>query len=186
MDYAEAFYLQFAGFLPKLCLSGLIYLGFWMGSHVLVDLALRAGRRTRLDITVVNLMARSLQVAVHIFGAVTALGTLGVDIRAMIAGLGLTGFALGLALKDVLSNLLAGVMILLYRPFRLGQRISMLGIEGTVTEIDLRYTTIETENARVMIPNSNILTSTITLSQAKPKRSPHGQDAEIAQKLYIA
>ena len=50
-------------------------------------------------------------------GLVTALGTLGVDVSALVAGLGLTGFALGFAVKDTISNILAGVLLLVYRPF---------------------------------------------------------------------
>ena len=51
-------------------------------------------------------------------GVITALGTIGVDVTGLVAGFGLTGFAVGFAMKDALANLLAGVMILLYRPFR--------------------------------------------------------------------
>ena len=78
-------------------------------------------------------------------------------------GLGLTGFALGFAFRDVLSNLLAGVLILLYRPFARGDRISVTGLEGVVTHIDLRYTNLEHEGNLMLIPNSNLFTNPITV-----------------------
>src|SRR3546814_5515248 len=71
----------------------------------------------------------------------------------LIAGLGLTGFALGLAVKDAVANLISGVLILLYRPFGYGSTIIVSGIagaEGRVVSIDLRYTTLETETSQVL------------------------------------
>ena len=79
------------------------------------------------------------------------------------AGLGLTGFALGFALKDTISNLLAGVLILLYRPFVIGDRLIASGYEGTVVSIDLRYTQLEGDGNRILIPNSKLFTDPITV-----------------------
>ena len=73
----------------------------------------------------------------------------------------MTGFALGFAFRDVLSNVLAGVLILLYRPFRRGDKIRVTGFEGSVTNIDLRYTTIDAADRIILIPNSNLFTNPI-------------------------
>jgi small-conductance mechanosensitive channel len=100
-----------------------------------------------------------------IFGFVTALGTLGINVSALVAGLGLTGFALGFALKDTISNLLSGVLILLYRPFVMGNRIKISGYEGIVISIDLRYTELDAEGNKVLIPNSKLFTDPITVFQ---------------------
>ena len=72
----------------------------------------RSGRNSDL----IRLLARTAQIAVQVFGAVTALGTSGIDVSALVAGLGLTGFALGFAFRYVLSNVLAGVLILMLPP----------------------------------------------------------------------
>ena len=72
------------------------------------------------------LLARAAKIALITLGAVTALGNLGVDVSAIVVGLGLTGFALGFALRDTISNLLAGVLILLYSPFEIGNRINYI------------------------------------------------------------
>jgi small-conductance mechanosensitive channel len=88
---------------------------------------------------------------------------MGVNVSALVASLGLTGFALGFAFKDAVSNLLAGALILFYRPFCRGSRVAVTGIEGVVTAIDLRYTTLEDGNKKFLIPNANLLSNAITL-----------------------
>lgn len=81
---------------------------------------------------------------------------MGVSVAPIIAGLGLGGFALGFALRDALSNLLAGVLIIVYHPFKEGDVISVSGCEGTVTETNLRYTVLVSDHERFMVPNSLI------------------------------
>ena len=89
-----------------------------------------------------------------IIGFITALGTLGVNISAIVAGLGLTGFAFGFAFKDLLSNFISGILLFIYEPFKLGDKIEVEGKTGKVVDINLRYVTIESEDKKVLIPNS--------------------------------
>src|SRR5918996_5146829 len=105
---------------------------------------------------VFEFLARTPKIVLVVFGAVTALGTLGIDVSALVAGLGLTGFALGFALRDILSNILAGILLLTYRPFRRGDRIAVAGFEGIVADLDLRYTTLQTDTGKVLIPNATL------------------------------
>ena len=121
----------------------------------------RLAVRTDLHASLTFLLARLARVGILLLGAVTALGTLGVNISGIVAGLGLTGFALGFALKDSIANLLAGVMILIYRPFEPGDRIECAGFVGRVMHVDLRYTELDAEKERVLIPNSKLLTDPI-------------------------
>ncbi|MFS8507191.1 MAG: mechanosensitive ion channel family protein [Candidatus Babeliales bacterium] len=88
------------------------------------------------------------------------------------AGLGITGFAFGFALKDTLANVIAGVFIILYQPFKIGQYIqipvtSSLINQGNVIKINLRYTTLESEKEFVLIPNSMLFTNAITIIKHK-------------------
>jgi small conductance mechanosensitive channel len=69
---------------------------------------------------------------------------------------------LGVGLKDILSNLVSGILIL-YRPFSIHDRISVAGMKGTVTDIDLRYTRLEKEGKASLIPNAMLITNTIGL-----------------------
>ena len=116
-----------------------------------------------MDQNLIALFTRVSSVMVMIFGLVTALGTVGVDVSALVAGLGLTGFALGFALKDTISNLLSGVLILLYQPFQVGDRIKISSFEGLVVSIDLRYTKLEADSSTVLVPNAKLFTDPITI-----------------------
>ena len=101
-----------------------------------------------------------------IVGAVTALGTAGVDTTAIVAGLGLSGFALGFALKDALANLVAGVLILIYRPYQVGDQVDVAGKQGTVKSIDLRYTELDADVGRVLIPNQSTFNNAVVVRAA--------------------
>ena len=129
---------------------------------------LRIVQRTRAHGPLGELLASVARISLIVLGLITALGTLGVNIMGIVAGLGLTGFALGFALKDSISNLLAGVMILLYRPFEVGDRIDVGGLGGRVTHVNLRYTELESEAERVLVPNSKMLTDPIRVAKAPP------------------
>jgi small conductance mechanosensitive channel len=163
----------FAPFLPTNLLSLatniglgiLILLGSLLLGALVHNLISHVARRAgpgRED--VLFLLAQIARTAVIVFGVITAMGTVGINVSALVTGLGLTGFALGFAFRDALSNILAGAMILFYRPFRRHDRIKMGDFEGTVLEINLRYTIIQREGSRVLIPNANLLTNPIVVS----------------------
>lgn len=154
-------------FAPQLAASLLILLAFWLGSVVLRNIIRRFIYTTKLSTDALKLIEQTTTSLVVIVGIVTALGTVGIDVSALVAGLGLTGFAVGLALKDILSNVVSGALILIYRPFRRNDRISVSGFEGTVIDIDLRYTTLQAEDKKVLIPNSALFTNTICVIQQK-------------------
>lgn len=112
----------------------------------------------------VELAAKITYVSLVILAVITGLGTAGVNINAMVASLGLFGFTLGFAFKDLLSNTLAGVMILFYRPFKIGDAINGKDFAGKVEEINLRYTILKGENQKVLIPNSNMLNNIVNIN----------------------
>jgi len=152
----------------KVAAGLLVFLAFWLASMVLDKTIRRIYDRTDLSKRyVVNLLGQTTKIGILGIGAVSALGTMGVNVAALVAGLGLTGFALGFALRDALSNLLAGVLILVYRPFQVNDRIAVAGFEGTVSEIDLRYTTLQAEGKKFLIPNSTLFTNPISLLEAE-------------------
>jgi small-conductance mechanosensitive channel len=150
----------------------LIVAGFWLASvgvrRLINRLAVSADPNTKF---VLRLTGRVVSAAVLLFGLVTALGTIGLNVSALVAGLGLTGFALGFAMKDILSNLMSGVLILLYRPFGIDDHITVTGLDGVVTEIDLRYTKLEKEGQAFLIPNSLLITNTIGIASENRQRT---------------
>lgn len=146
---------------PKIGISLVIFLIFWILATVANRAIIKISKQMELNASLATLLARTAKITVIIFGFVTVLGTLGVNVSALVAGIGLTGFAIGFALKDTISNLLAGVLILVYRPFGIGNHIKISGYEGTVVSIDLRYTELEGEGNKILIPNSKIFTDPI-------------------------
>ena len=147
----------------KIGVSVLILFVFWVLAILIRKIIRKAGNATGIDSSVVNLLARMANVGLWIVGIVTALGTVGINVSAIVASLGLTGFAVGFALKDSISNLLSGVLILIYRPFRVGQWISVKSFEGFVMAIDLRYTSLEQGDERILVPNSLLFTNPISI-----------------------
>ncbi len=110
-----------------------------------------------------RLISNSQRVVLIFIGAVLALSKLGFDVGALVAGLGLTGFALGFALKDAISNLIAGIMIVLYKPIKLGNKIDITGSKGTVVDLNLRYITVKDEGVTHLVPNSLFLNNKVPL-----------------------
>lgn len=154
-------------FAPRAGAALLVLIVFWLASLLLRKGTRRIGERADIRNDILVLIGRTGSTLLIILGAITALGTAGVNVSALVAGLGLTGFALGFALKDALSNLLAGMLILIYRPFKRHDRISVAGFEGIVIETDLRYTTLQGEDKKILIPNSTLFTHSIVLIDVK-------------------
>ena len=149
--------------LPKVAGVIVILVIFYILSRIISGAIHRLATRLSLDSQLSFFLARTSRIILIVLGLVTGLGTLGVDVSALVAGLGLTGFALGFALKDTISNLLSGVLILLYRPFKVGNTIRISGYTGKVVSIDLRYTELNSEGNKILIPNSKLFTDPITV-----------------------
>ena len=120
-------------------------------------------KKINANAPVIVFFEKTTNVVIVAIAIITILGTWGLDVRALLAGLGLTGFALGFALKDVLSSCVAGVLILFYRPFKLHSIVSVMGVEGEVVDIDLRYTTLKSGDEQHLIPNSKLISEKITI-----------------------
>jgi len=149
---------------PKLFSGLVILLLFWLAG-IIAEIILRSlSLRYKTQEDFLTLIGRICRLGLLILGAISALGTIGLNITALVASLGLTGFALGFALKDALSNVLAGVLVMIYKPFKIGSTIKVIGYEGRVQRIDLRYTTIVCENRRILIPNSSLFNNPIEIS----------------------
>ncbi len=148
---------------PVVMASIVIFILFWISGIFTQFLITRLANKRGLNPELLKLIGRTTIIGLIIFGLVMALGTIGINVSALVAGLGLTGFALGFALKDVVSNLIAGSMILLHKPFKVHDIICEAGHEGKVIDIDLRYTTIEADGKKVLIQKSTLFTKEISI-----------------------
>jgi small conductance mechanosensitive channel len=154
-------------FAPRFAIALAIFLVAWLIGKIIHRVLLSlSGKVEEGRSQVLRLTAASSKVAALIVGCVTALGTVGINVTALVAGLGLSGFALGFALKDALSNFLAGALILVYRPFGTGDHISVSGGQGEVIEVNLRYTVLQDTASKYLVPNSTLLTNLISLKPA--------------------
>ncbi len=116
----------------------------------------------KLPPQVQHLLMRALQIVTLIIGGVTVLDQLGVNVTSMVAGLGIAGLALSLAAQDTVANMIAGVAILVDRPFQQGDWVEVDGIHATVTAIRLRTTLLTTfDNESVVLPNSTVAKSRV-------------------------
>lgn len=104
-------------------------------------------------------------------GLLVALSQVGIDLGPLLAGLGVAGFIIGFAVKDSLSNFAAGLMILGYRPYDVGDSVEAAGVSGKVSKMSLVSTTIVTfDNQRLVVPNSKIWGGVIKNVSAEPTR----------------
>ena len=102
---------------------------------------------------------------------VTAIEQIGVDVGPIIAGIGVTGFILGFAFQESLGNLASGLMIAMNEPFRVGDFVSVAGLDGTVLEVNMMATVLSTaDNKKVVIPNKNAWGAPIVNYSAMDKR----------------
>lgn len=149
---------QAVSFGPKLVVALIIlvvgfYAGDWAGKAVR-----RSLQHLQLEPDLLQLIYRTIRVLVLALFALLALQNLGVELLPLIAGLGVAGAGVALAMQGLLSNLVAGLVIIFTHPFRIGEYVSMIGVEGRVESITLFNTVLlHTDNSRVVLPNRKII-----------------------------
>ena len=177
--------------LPALVGTLIVIIATWLMAIAVRYGAFRWAQRTEGDHSTEILVGRLGYGGVWIIGAVVALGILGLDFGALLGALGLTSVAIGFSLKDVLSNYISGVILLAARPFRLGDQVVIEEFEGTITQIQLRGTTLKTYDGRVVyIPNQEVFTASITNNTASPRRRSSvmvgiDYDADISDAIQV-
>lgn len=125
----------------------------------------------KLDAGVTGFLTMLTKVVLYVFLALIIVDRLGIPTTSFIAALTSAGLAIGLALQGSLSNFAGGVLILVTRPFRIGDYISVSGLEGTVTEIGICYTKlVTTDNRVVVLPNGSLSNSNLVNVSAEPIR----------------
>ena len=119
-------------------------------------------RMPRLDPTLIPFLSGIVYYLILTFVGVACLGLFGIQTTSVIAVLGAAGLAVGLALQGTLTNFASGVMLLFFRPFRMGDFVEVAGVAGSVAEIGLFSTTLNTpDNVRIIVPNSSVYGTTI-------------------------
>ncbi|MGO4325749.1 mechanosensitive ion channel family protein [Cupriavidus sp. 2TAF22] len=148
----------------------ILVLGWWFSGRAR-SAVLRAFDRPRVDATLRPMLASVTQWVVRVITVVLVLSQFGVQTASIIAMLGAAGLAIGLALQGTLQNIAAGIMLVLLRPFRVGQYIDAQGVAGTVRETGLFMTELTTSDGVCLrVPNGKIWGSAITNYSENPTR----------------
>jgi small conductance mechanosensitive channel len=163
----------------------------WVG-HLVSEWLERRGTEPPIRL----LAVRFTRVVVLVFTLVVALDKFGFQIAPLVAGIGVAGLGIGIALQGVLSNLVAGLTIILTKPFRVGEHIELLGVHGDVTQIELFSTTlVHPDRSRVVIPNRKIVgeilhnfgtTRQLALTVSVGHRSDFGEILSVARQIVDA
>ncbi len=131
----------------------------------------RSAERTRLDDTLARFFGKMAKWGLLVLALLAALSVFGVQTTSFAAVIGASALAIGLAFQGTLANFAAGMMLLIFRPFKVGDVVELSGVTATVDEIDLFQTTLDTfDNRRVIMPNGSIFGSTITNISHHPYR----------------
>ncbi len=138
-----------------------LVIGRWVAGRVR-NLTRKALERSKLDATLVPFVCSLLYYTVLTFVLIAVLGLFGIPTASFIAVLGAAGLAIGLALQGTLANFSAGVMLLVFRPFRVGDYVEAGGTAGSVDAIGVFSTTLNTpDNVHIIVPNSSVFGQTI-------------------------
>ena len=144
--------------------------GKWLARRI-ADLLAKLLGKNNVDLTLVNFLTNLAYYTMVVLVVVAAVGRLGVNTTSFLTIIGAAGLAVGLALKDSLSNFAAGVMLVLFRPFTIGDVVSTAGITAKVEKITIFNTLFCTaDNQLVIVPNNKIISDIITNINAKDTR----------------
>jgi small conductance mechanosensitive channel len=135
----------------------ILIIGLWLSgkSHVLVIRML--GKAPHLDEMLVRFFGAIIRYLILIVTLLAVLSQFGIQTTSLVAVLGAAGLAIGLALQGTLSSLAAGIMLLIFRPFKIGDAVQIGGIQGTVKELALFWTELITgDNVQIIVPNNGV------------------------------
>ena len=191
-DFLSQFIENFVGGVPNLLTALAIFIVSIYLARMTSNILRRVLNKRKAPEGVTHLLAELILWTIITLGAITAIQRF-FNVTAFLAGLGIIGFTIGFALQDVMKNLVSGIILLIQQPFHIGEVIGAAGFDGTVQQIDLRTTEMETTDGRIVtLPNASILTNPIiNYTRARRLRVdlslglPHTTDPNITRHLVL-
>ncbi len=191
-DFLSQFVESFVGGLPNLLTALAIFIVSIYLARLISNILRRVLNKRKAPEGVTHLLAELILWTIITLGAITAIQRF-FNVTAFLAGLGIIGFTIGFALQDVMKNLVSGIILLIQQPFHVGEVIGAAGFDGTVHQIDLRTTEMETTDGRIVtLPNASILTNPIiNYTRARRLRVdlslslPYTTDPNITRQLIL-
>lgn len=159
------------GLISKLVIAVIILAAGWIVTKLITSLVRRYLTKAKVDELLVGFASHILYWTLLLLVLIAALSALGINTTSLVALLGAAGIAVGIALQDSLKNFASGVLLILFRPFRIGDFVEAGGTSGIVEEITIFTTMMRTpDNRSVIVPNGAIYTDTITNYSARETR----------------
>jgi small conductance mechanosensitive channel len=164
--------------------------GKWL-ANTLTDVVVKLLKKSKMDDMLISFVASITKTILLLFVAIAALNKLGIDTTSLIALLGAAGLAVGLALQNSLQNFAAGVMLIVFRPFKAGDFVELAGVAGVVENIGIFSSVLRTgDNRELIIPNGAIYGGIITNYSARSTRRvdmvfgvDYDDDLKVAKEL---
>lgn len=148
----------------------ILVIGKWLARRI-TNVITRLMEKNKVDITLVRFLDSIMYYSFMVMVVIAAAGQLGINTTSFLTIVGAAGLAIGLALKDSLSNFASGVMLVLFRPYRVNDYVDIGGVAGNVVSISLFTTELNTvDNQKVIVPNASITSNVITNVTANPTR----------------
>ncbi len=169
--YLHTLQKMFVVYSPRLVAGFVVFVIVWIIAMITKGIIIRLAARANGNAYLYKMMGQVAKLTIVLIGLIMGLGTAGINVSALVASFGLAGFALSFALKDTLSNALAGFMILFNEPFKAGNYISVNSVEGEVIDINLRYTVVKIDSQHTLVPNSVVLNNPVTVKNQAPTPS---------------
>lgn len=145
------------GYIPSLISAGILLGLFWLGNKLIQKTIDATLTRMKIERQAINLLLNGARVGLYIFAILTIADQLHINIKSLLAGVGVMGLALSFAAKDTVGNIISGIVIIIDRPFKEGDWISIGTLDATVTQIRLRTTVLTTfNNETVVVPNQQL------------------------------
>ncbi|EPX77420.1 mechanosensitive ion channel family protein [Litoreibacter arenae] len=149
----------------------ILLIAFMVSGWVSRRIRLMSERHAKLDQTLFDFLSNLARYVILAFAVLFVLNTFGIQTTSIVAAIGAAGLAIGLALQGTLSNVAAGVMLVFFRPIKVGDFVEINDKMGTVKEINLNYVELaSTSNTQVIVPNSEVWGNTITNYSVYPTR----------------
>lgn len=191
MEFLKSIYAAISGYLPNMISAVIVLIIGYIVYRILYKITKKAFERSRMDITLKNFILPVIRIVMLVVLLLVTLSTAGVPTASLLAVFGTVGLAVSFAVKDSLANLAGGILLLISKPFVVGDVVEVEGVTGTVKSISILYTYIDTfDNRLVLIPNGQISSEKIQNNSAESTRRldlvfdiSYNDDLEKAKKL---
>ncbi len=152
----------FLGAIPTILLAVVVLIVGIIVTKLVLKLVSKGLDRTKIDLTVNNFLKQCSKIVLYVLLITIVLSILGIPATSIVTVIGTAGVAIGLALQSSLSNVAGGIMLMINKPFKIGDYISVMGTEGTVKQITILYTRLDSAtNQAIFVPNGQVSNATV-------------------------